>query len=152
MTLKHDFKHLGLFTFISYDGISHQHEIALNYRGEWCVASQLTNIKFTCKTEFACHSFFSSLVGLSLINSSLSETYPCSICLAAVFRWCWRIQQDFVQQSLLLQSMGSSRGLLDLLAREDDTVIVRVVNHVWYNITIHWSDDHKIYFSSLNFC
>lgn len=27
-----------------------------------------------------------------------------------------------------------------LYAREDDTVIVKVVNHVQENVTIHWSD------------
>lgn len=33
-----------------------------------------------------------------------------------------------------------------LYAREDDTVVVRVVNHVKDNVTIHWSGPLKPFF------
>lgn len=35
-----------------------------------------------------------------------------------------------------------------LYAREDDTVTVRVINHVQYNVTIHWYSD---FFASSSF-
>lgn len=60
----------------------------------------------------AWHYVYPSSVFVLHLNINLWKVSINLDLFASVFRWCWRIQQDFVQQSQLSQSMGSSQGLL----------------------------------------